>query len=206
MDNSDEDLGTLSELVSINDQLGIEELLMKHQPRLRRMVAARLDPRVARRVDPSDVVQEAFVEALQKLPAYVRDPVIPLYPWLRQLTANRLAAAYQQHLHAKRRSVAREVHLDLGLSSDSVAILADRLVSSEETPSQEMGRKEIEQQVREALDRLSLIDREVLILRFVEQLTTQETVAILGITAEAVGMRRLRALRRLGDELRGVEE
>jgi len=206
VDNSDEDLGTLSELVSINDQLGIEELLMKHQPRLRRMVAARLDPRVARRVDPSDVVQEAFVEALQKLPAYVRDPVIPLYPWLRQLTANRLAAAYQQHLHAKRRSVAREVHLDLGLSSDSVAILADRLVSSEETPSQEMGRKEIEQQVREALDRLSLIDREVLILRFVEQLTTQETVAILGITAEAVGMRRLRALRRLGDELRGVEE
>jgi RNA polymerase sigma-70 factor (ECF subfamily) len=170
------------------------------------MVAARLDPRLASRVDPSDIVQEAFVEAVKQLPGYIQKPAIPLYPWLRQLAANRLAAAYQRHLHAQRRSVAREVSLDLGLSSASVALLADRLVSTQTTPSRELGRKELERQVREALSRLPLIDREVLILRFVEQLSSQETAAILGISAEAVGMRRLRALRRLSDELREVGE
>jgi RNA polymerase sigma-70 factor (ECF subfamily) len=206
VDGSGDDLESLSELVSTGDQPGIEELLMKHQPRLRRMVAARLDPRLASRVDPSDIVQEAFVEAVKQLPDYLRKPAIPLYPWLRQLAANRLAAAYQHHLHAQRRSVAREVSLDLGLSSASVALLADRLVSSQTTPSRELSRKEIERQVRDALSRLPLIDREVLILRFVEQLSSRETAAILGISAEAVGMRRLRALRRLSDELHEAGE
>jgi RNA polymerase sigma-70 factor (ECF subfamily) len=206
MDRAGDDLESLSELVSSGNQPGIEELLMQHQPRLRRMVAARLDPRLASRVDPSDIVQEAFVEAVKQLPGYIQQPAIPLYPWLRQLAANRLAAAYQAHLHAQRRSVAREVSLDLGLSSASVALLADRLVSSQTTPSRELGRKELERQVREALSKLPLIDREVLILRFVEQLSSQETAAILGISAEAVGMRRLRALRRLSDELREVDE
>ncbi len=206
MADSSADIETLSELVSSNDRLGIEELLMKHQPRLRRVVAARLDPRLAPRVDPSDVVQDAFVEAVQRIPDYLRDPAIPLYPWLRQLAVNRLAAAYQQHLHAKRRSVAREARLELGLSSASVSLLANRLMSSEASPSDELRRKEVEHQVREALGQLPLIDREVLILRFVEQLTNRESAAILGISAEAVGMRRLRALRRLSDKLRGVKE
>jgi RNA polymerase sigma-70 factor (ECF subfamily) len=206
VDDQEDDLHALSELVSRGDQRGLQELLMKHRPRLRRMVAARLDPRLASRVDPSDIVQETFVEAVKQLPSYIEKPAIPFYPWLRQLTANRLAAAYQHHLHAQRRSVAREVSVDLGLSSASVALLADRLVSSQTTPSREMGRKELERQVREALGRLPLIDREVLILKFVEQLSPQETAAILGISAEAVGMRRLRALRRLSDELREIGE
>lgn len=206
VDDSEEDLGTLSELVTSDDQLGIEDLLMKYQPRLRRMVAARLDSRLASRVDPSDVVQEAFIKAVQEMPEYVRDPAIPLYPWLRQLTTNRLAAAYQQHLHTQRRSVGREVRISFGLSSASVALLADRLVSRETAPSGEIRQKEAEQQVRKALDKLSLIDREVLILRFIEQLTTQEIATTLGIAAEAVGMRRLRALRRLSEELKGLQE
>jgi len=206
VDDSEEDLGTLSELVTSDDQLGIEDLLMKYQPRLRRMAAARLDSRLASRVDPSDVVQEAFIKAVQEMPGYVRDPAIPLYPWLRQLTTNRLAAAYQQHLHTQRRSVAREVRIKFGLSSASISLLADRLVSHERTPSGEIRQKEVEQQVRKALDKLSLIDREVLILRFIEQLTTQEIATVLGIAAEAVGMRRLRALRRLSEELEGLQE
>jgi RNA polymerase sigma-70 factor, ECF subfamily len=182
VNDPDDELKSLSELVLTGDPPSIEALLMKHHNRLRRMVAARLDPRLASRVDPSDIVQEVFFEAIKQLPGYVQHPAIPVYPWLRQLAANRLAKAHQQHLHAQRRSVAREVSLDLGLSCASVALLADRLVSAESSPSRDMGRQELERQVREALDKLPGIDREVLILRFVEPLTAPETAAILGIS------------------------
>ncbi|MFV2067703.1 MAG: sigma-70 family RNA polymerase sigma factor [Pirellulales bacterium] len=189
-----------------HDRSAAEALLMKHRPRLRRMVAARLDPRLAGRVDPSDVVQDTFLEALGKLPAYLRERPLPIYPWLRQLAANRLAHAYQQHLHAQRRSVTREASPDLGLSRASVAQLAQSLVAPGSSPSRQLEQKESQRQVRAALDRLPRIDREVLILRFVEQLTTRQTASILGISPEAVGMRRLRALRRMSEALRGMEE
>lgn len=206
MDESNQELEALSELASRKEQQGIRDLLMKHRPRLRRMVAARLDPQLAGRVDPSDIVQEVFLEAVKKIPEYVQNPPLPVYPWLRQLAVHRLSATYQFHYHAQRRSVTREDHVDLGLSDNSIAQLAGRLVSPTSSPSQRAGKRELQRQVREALDRLPLLDREVLVLRFVEQLTNRQTAVILGISAEAVGMRRVRALRRLSDELRRCEK
>lgn len=202
--DSDHDLKALSELMIENDRSRAEELLMKHRSRLRRMVAARLDPRLVGRIDPSDIVQEAYIEAFDKLPNYVREQPLPVYPWLRQLAANRLSDAYQKHLHAQRRSVTREIHL--GLSSASIGELAGRLVSFGSTPSRQLAQQELQQEVREALDRLSVVDREVLILRFVEQLSNQETAEVLGISPEAVGMRRIRALRKMSDLLEGLDE
>src|SRR5262245_28661520 len=83
-------------------------LLELHRERLRRMVAVRLDRRLAARLDPSDVVQETLAEAAARLDAYLRDRPLPFYPWLRRLAEERLADAYRQHLRAGRRSVARE--------------------------------------------------------------------------------------------------
>src|SRR5438045_2605581 len=38
-------------------------LLTRHEPRLRRMVAFRLDPRLQGRIDPGDVLQEVYLAA-----------------------------------------------------------------------------------------------------------------------------------------------
>ncbi len=94
--------------VSHGDTTARGQLLERHRPKLRRMVAVRLDRRLAARVDPSDVVQESLVEAAARLDEYVRDSPLPFYPWLRRIASDRLVDASRKHLHAGRRSVERE--------------------------------------------------------------------------------------------------
>src|SRR5262245_33964409 len=108
-------------------------LLERHRPRLRRMVAVRLDRRLAARVDPSDVVQEALLEASARLDEYLRDRPIPFYPWLRRLAYVRVADAYRRHLRAGRRSVEREEPAPL--PDGSAMELADRLLAPGGGPS-----------------------------------------------------------------------
>jgi RNA polymerase sigma-70 factor (ECF subfamily) len=84
--------------------------LASHQDRLRRMVALRLDERLRGRIDPSDVVQEAFLEAVERRPAYEReaDPMPP-FLWLRFLTLQRLQTTHRRHLGTRARDAGREV-------------------------------------------------------------------------------------------------
>lgn len=196
----EEDLQTLEASVTAGDHQAVERVIAKYGPRLRRMIGVRLDPRLARRVDPSDVVQETFIEVQRRLPRYLRERPLPLYPWLRQVAAERLAELADRHIHARKRSVRREVW-SLGASDESVAQLARHLAHSGTSPSRHAVRKECQEQIRDALGRLADGDREILLMKFVEQLSTKDTAAILGISPEAVGMRRLRALKRLSDEL-----
>jgi len=67
----------------------LQLLLDRHRSRLRRMVAVRLDSRLAPLTDPSDVVQEALAGASHKLEGYLRDRPLPFYPWLRRLAWER---------------------------------------------------------------------------------------------------------------------
>jgi RNA polymerase sigma-70 factor (ECF subfamily) len=174
-------------------------LLERHRPRLKRMVAVRLDRRLAARVDPSDVVQEVLLDAAAQMDNYLRDRPIPFYPWLRRLAAGRLADAYRRHVRAKRRSVGREE--PPGLPDESAAELADRLVAHRSGPGAGLSRRERRDAVRTAVDRLPDRDREVLVLRFLEDLSTADTAAVLEVGEGAVKMRVVRALGRLRDLL-----
>jgi len=62
------------------DPTARDALLRRHRPRLRQLVALKLDHRLAARVDPSDVVQETLTEAARKLPTYARLRPLPFYP------------------------------------------------------------------------------------------------------------------------------
>jgi RNA polymerase sigma-70 factor, ECF subfamily len=170
-------------------------LLARHRDRLRRMVAVHLDRRLAARVDPSDVVQEALAEAARKLDDYLREQPLAFYPWLRRLAWERLAKLHQRHIGAERRSVTREEHAPL--PEESAVELARRLVAPGTSPSHQVLRQELQVRVQAALAALPWRDREVLVLRYLEQLTTAETAAVLGLTAGAVKLRHLRALERL---------
>ena len=178
------------------DRQALDQLWQFHRARVRQVIQIRLDPRVRRRVDPSDLVQETFIEAQKRLPEYVHQRPLPFYPWLRQLALERLNKAHKRHLGTKGRAVGREEQ-DWPMSDESVAQLADRLASDETGAMQRILRDEIRRQVREALDQLNFDDRQVLVMRVLEALTTGETAAVLGISEAAVRMRQLRALERL---------
>jgi RNA polymerase sigma-70 factor (ECF subfamily) len=198
------DTEELLELAKSGDATARHRLLIRHQKRLQRMVALRMDRRLAARVDASDVVQEAMTDAARKLSDYLRDRPLPFYPWLRQLACDKLIDLYRRHVRAGKRSVTREEAGILDLPEDSAIELAARLAVSA-SPSQRMLQKEIQQRVQAALKLLSDKDRAVLELRHLEQLSVAETAAVIGISLGAVKTRHLRALRRLRDLL-GIEE
>jgi RNA polymerase sigma-70 factor (ECF subfamily) len=183
-----------------------EGLLARHRDRLRKMVAWRLDRRLAARVDPSDVVQEVLLEASCKMDRYLRERPLPFFAWLRSLAAEHLVTLHRRHVRTQGRSILREEAGILNLPDESIAELAARLVTSSTSPTQRVLRQELRQRVRQSLERLSERDREVLVLRNLEQLAVAETAEILQISAAVVKVRHLRALERLHALLAEEEE
>jgi RNA polymerase sigma-70 factor (ECF subfamily) len=186
-------------------------LLARHQERLRRMVALRLDRRLQGRIDPSDVIQEAYLEAWGRLADYLREPPMPFYLWLRFLAGQKLVTLHRHHLGTERRDASREVSLCRGtLPETSSAALAAQLLGHEPRPSEAAIRAEMKIRLQEALNRMDPLDREVLALPHFEQLTRAETAQVLGIKEAATSKRYIRALRRLKDILvnmpAGIEE
>src|SRR5947207_13376789 len=125
------DTEQLLERAASGDRAAVGPLLERHRDRLRRMVAVRLDRRLAARADPSEVVQEALAEAGRRLPDYLKERPLPFYPWLRQLAAERLRELGRRHLKAGRRSVGRE---ETALPDHSADQLAERLFAKGSAP------------------------------------------------------------------------
>jgi RNA polymerase sigma-70 factor (ECF subfamily) len=177
-------------------------LLQRLRPRLRRMVALRLDPRLQGRFDASDVLQEAFLEASTRLPEYVRQPTMPFFLWLRFLTGQKLLELHRHHLGTQMRDAGRELSLYRGsLPEASSAALAAQLVGHDTHPSVAAIRAERKIRLQEALNSMDPLDREVLALRHFEQLNNAETAQVLGLQASAASKRYLRALKKLKEIL-----
>jgi RNA polymerase sigma-70 factor (ECF subfamily) len=172
-------------------------LFERHRPRLRQMVSLRLDPRLAARVDPSDVVQEALAAAIPRFDEFLRDRPLPFYPWLRQFAWDCLLQLHRRHVTARRRSVTREEVWEPGLSAESVLRLSERLLSRGSSPSDNLIRQELRDRLQAALAKLSPNDREILVMRNLEQMPAAEIAAVLGLKEGTVRVRHLRALERL---------
>lgn len=175
-------------------------LLERYRGYLRRMVAARLDRRLASRIDPSDIVQDTLADAARRMDEYLRDQPLPFFGWLRQLAGERVIDAHRRHVFSQRRSVNRESRA-LELCDESAVALSRKLMASDTSPSNRMLRQERLDEVMAALAALSPRDREVLVMRHLEQLSTAEIAEALGITEGAVESRLLRALIRLRGRL-----
>lgn len=197
MTDAEPDTDVLLDRVDRGDPVARGELLQRHRRRLRRMLDVRMDRRLVTRLDPSDLVQQTLADADRRLDDYLRDRPLPFYPWLRQLAADRLADEYRRHVRAARRAVGREETFVPPLPDASALELAGRLFAAGPGPSEAARRAEVRDRVRAALDALSDRDREVVILRYLEQMTAGEVAAVLGLTEPAVKSRALRAMRRL---------
>ena len=184
------------------DESALAELFARHRERLRSMVRLRLDRRLQGRIDPSDVLQEAYVDLARRLPEYVANPTLPFYLWLRTLTGQKMIDLHRQHLGTKMRDVGQEVSLYRGaLPAASSVSLAAHLLGRLTTPSMAAMRAETQLRVQEALNSMDPIDREVLTLRHFEMLSNEETAQVLGLGKSAASNRYVRALKRLKDIL-----
>lgn len=188
--------------ISGADTAQLAKLFEQRRKQLRRMVALRLDHRLQGRIDPSDVIQEAYLEASVRLADYRKNPTMPLYLWLRFITAQKLLVLHRRHLGAKVRDAGREASLYRGaLPEATSAALAARLVGRHTTPSQAAMRAELRLRVQDALNLMDPIDREILALRHFEQLSNAETAHVLEIDESAASKRFVRALKRLKEIL-----
>ncbi len=188
-------------------QAALAGLFMEHRPRLKRMIQMRIDRRVAGRVDPSDVLQEAFLDASRRLGEYLSKPSMPLFLWFRFLTGQRLLAIHRQHLGTQKRDPRQEVaiHRRAMPQADS-ASLSMQLLGHLTTPSLAAMRQEVQDQLEELLGTMEPMDREILSLRHFEELTNNEAAEELGITPAAASKRYIRALERLRHVVKSMPE
>jgi RNA polymerase sigma-70 factor (ECF subfamily) len=190
--DSSETRNLLSDVVA-GDPQAFERLFARHRPYLRQVVELRLDPKVRARVDPSDVVQEAHLEAFRRLNAYLERRPMPFRLWLRQIAFDRTLKARRHHRVAARRSVEREVPLPERSSAD----LARHLLAGHSSPSDQLDRRELARRLRSAIARLPDADREIILMRHFEGLSNQEVACLLELDPKTVSKRHGRAMLRL---------
>ena len=176
------------------DREAVDQLMDRHRESLARLVQCRLHRGVERRVDASDVVQEALLVASRRLAAYLEDPRMPFHAWLRQIALDRLADEYRRQLAGKR-NVAREQQMpaEQRSSLDPIAQIRDENL----TPAAMLLRKEFAARFHQAVDQLPDDSREIILMRHAEQLTNSQAAELLGLSEPAAGMRYVRALRQL---------
>jgi RNA polymerase sigma-70 factor, ECF subfamily len=183
----------------------VNRLMDRHRQAVHRMVQMRLDAKIQRRVDVSDVVQDVLVEANRRLSDYLAHPQLSFHLWLRQITQDRIIDAHRRHRASAKRSVDREQPMLVAVGNDSSTLqLINELRDQELTPAAAVAQKEMALQVEAAIARLNDQEGEIIIMRHYEHLSNQETAAALGLTEPAASMRYLRAIRRLR-ELLGSE-
>jgi RNA polymerase sigma-70 factor (ECF subfamily) len=193
------------DLAAPADVESLAALFVRHRERLRQMVRLRLDRRLLGRLDPSDVLQEAYLDIARRAEEYLANPTMPPFLWLRFLTAQRMVILHRQHLGAQLRDADREVSLHRGAIPQATSVsLAQQLLGRLTSVSQAAIRAELQTRLQVVLNGMDPIDREVLALRHFEELSNAETAEVLGLHKAAASNRYIRALKRLKDLLEAL--
>jgi RNA polymerase sigma-70 factor, ECF subfamily len=195
----------LIDRAAAGDTAALAELFGRYRKRLRAMVRLRMDRRLQGRVDPSDVLQEAYLDVAQQLSSYLAKPEMPFYLWLRLTTGQRLMRLHRQHLGAAIREAGREVSLHRGaLPQASSVSLAAQLLGKMTSASKAVERVEIQLRLQAALNGMDEMDREIIALRHFEELSNAEAAQVLGLEPSAASKRYIRALKRLQEILKSI--
>jgi RNA polymerase sigma-70 factor (ECF subfamily) len=180
------------------DERAVTELFDRYRKRLKQMIRLRLDRRLQGRVDPSDVLQDAYIDLTEQLPSYFARPEMPFFLWLRLVAGQRLMRVHRRHLGAAMRDAGREVSLYKGaLPQASSVSLAAQLLGRFTSASQAAVRAERQLQLQAAINGMEEIDREIIALRHFEELSNGEVAEILGLSKAAASNRYIRAMVRL---------
>jgi RNA polymerase sigma-70 factor (ECF subfamily) len=172
-------------------------LFQQARLRLQRIVQFRLDYRLRGRVAESDVIQETYVRAAQRLDRYLDNPDVPFFVWLRSELHQKLIEVHRRHFGAGKRDIRKERAIHAAASGQTSMALAAHLVARMTSASQLLERAEQIERLQQALEEMNETDREVIALRHFEELSNLETAEILGIEPSAASKRYLRALKRM---------
>ncbi len=184
----------LLDQAQLGNALATERLLALHRDRLCQIVAVLLDGRLSPRLDADDVVQDALLTALLRLPGYLKNRPVAFLPWLKSLAVREIVRVQRQHLYAQRRSVNREQQCGLPVAFDSVERLDINLAGREPAPGQLAIVRENWARVCQVLDRLKDSERTILLMRYSRQMTLPAIAAEMQIGVSA-GKSRLRRAR-----------
>jgi RNA polymerase sigma-70 factor (ECF subfamily) len=202
---TDEEVARLVDRLIRGDREALAKLFDHHRERLWRIINFRIDQRLQGRVDPDDVLQEAYLAAEQRLEHFLHDSPQGFFIWLRLITNQTLIDVHRRHLGTLARDADRDRSLSSGWTSMSTSFsLSHRLLGHLTSPSQAALRAELSEQLNLALASMGDLDREVLALRHFEELTNSETARVLGLTEQAASARYVRALSRLRKVLEAI--
>jgi RNA polymerase sigma-70 factor (ECF subfamily) len=167
-------------------------LFQNHRPRLLAIIRRRLDPALAGRLDPEDIVSDAFLQAHGKWQKFKAQSTLTAFAWLYRIVLDCLIDTWR---HANRDC--RDPRREMPFPEGSSAQLGLGLVEGGTSPSSAAARHELQQRMRQVLRCLKEMDRQVLWLRHADQLSFAEIGMVLDLTENAATVRYVRALRRL---------
>ncbi|MEM7475757.1 MAG: sigma-70 family RNA polymerase sigma factor [Planctomycetota bacterium] len=166
----------------------------QHRPLLRRCIAARLNGKLRGRVDPSDVIQETYLEACRRLSEYLKNPSVSLLQWLLFLAEQNANLAYRRHVLAKKRSTERETRME---SEEDGAPSWSFISGGLTDPMVRLDRIDRKELLLRAVEMLSPTSQQIVRMRFLEGQKLAEIADELGMTVDAVSKRTMRSLLKL---------
>lgn len=173
------------------DQQALNDLIDVHRDYLRRVISLRLDQALQGRVDPSDVIQETALVAVGRIEDFLKRRPTTFKLWLRGEALQQLGAQRRRHVEAACRSVEREHDV----ANASSLMITQHLLQC--PPCQLAEQKELAFRVRQVIEGLSVLDREIVTLRYVEGLSNAEAAEVLAVDQATARKRHGRALKRL---------
>jgi RNA polymerase sigma-70 factor (ECF subfamily) len=185
------------------DAQALGELLGLYRDYLKLLARLQIDRRLRRKLDASDAVQEAMATAHRSFGQFRGRSEHELLAWLRQILATSLAGLARHYIGTKRRRLDLERELAHGLEDASRVIDARCIQHS--SPSRAAIRREEAVLLANALARLPLDYREVLVLRHLEGLSFPEVAQRMGRSIDSVKKLWSRGLVRLRNQLEDTD-
>ncbi|MAT71725.1 MAG: RNA polymerase factor sigma-70 [Planctomycetaceae bacterium] len=180
-------------------------LLELYRNYLKLLVVAQLEKPLQRRVSPSDVVQETFLEANRDFAQFRGASTGEFSSWLRRILLNNVHRAIEQHVLTAKRSLRREVSLDAMAASleQSTVRLDAILAGAVDSPSEHLQRHELQLNLANRLAELPEDYRDVVVLRHLQGMPFEQVGLQMGRSTGAARMLWLRAIRQLREQLLG---
>ncbi len=141
--------------------------------------------------DAEDVLQDAFLKAYEHIGGFQEQS--RFYTWLVRITVN------EALMKLRKRKTGKVFSLDETVDTGEETVT--REIAVWDTPEQRYSQEELRTILQQSIESLAPLFRTVFILRDVDELSTEETAQVLGISIPAVKSRLLRARLQLREKL-----